>query len=124
MKVAQAKIEMLKPDEVNMEEYEASVFLKYWAHTLQRKVSCALNLSEKEKKPLPQSENFAMGFSAECVALALRSTFKYLHVAGSNWTSTGSHCMTKILGSQTEELEEDVSEMSPFFFFLKQWAGS
>lgn len=26
MKVAQAKLEMIKPDEVNMEEYEVSVF--------------------------------------------------------------------------------------------------
>lgn len=26
MKVAQAKLEMIKPDEVNMEEYEVSIF--------------------------------------------------------------------------------------------------
>lgn len=26
MKVAQAKLEMIKPDEINMEEYEVSIF--------------------------------------------------------------------------------------------------
>ena len=29
MKVAQAKLEMIKPDEVNMEEYEVSIFYAF-----------------------------------------------------------------------------------------------
>lgn len=36
MKVAQAKIEMIKPDEVNMEEYEASILYEKFPYMLKK----------------------------------------------------------------------------------------